>query len=322
MTRDGVSMSERAEAGHEQLTGGVRNGEVPDELTVLFVTGMSGAGRSTAANVLEDDGWYVADNVPPSLISTMVGMVRESDPTITRLAMVLRASHPNLAHELEQLRDSLEESGIRTRLLYLDASEEALVRRFEQVRRRHPLQGKETLIEGIARERTILAPIKNVADLVVETSALTAAKLRSVVEGVSPGDTEPRLSVAVQSFGFKYGLPIDSDLVADVRFLPNPHWIDELRDHNGQEAPVRDYVLGQPDAGDFLGLYTDLVSIVGRGYLREGKRYMTISVGCTGGKHRSVAISEELARRLRKAVDDSGVASYDVRVMHRDLGRE
>ena len=316
-------MNERAKAGHdEQLTGGVRNGEVPDGLTVLFVTGMSGAGRSTAANVLEDDGWYVADNVPPSLISTMVGMVRESDPTITRLAMVLRASHPNLAHELEQLRDSLEESGIRTRLLYLDASEEALVRRFEQVRRRHPLQGKETLIEGIARERTILAPIKNVADLVVETSALTAAKLRSVVEGVSPGDTEPRLSIAVQSFGFKYGLPIDSDLVADVRFLPNPHWIDELRDHNGQEAPVRDYVLGQPDAGDFLDLYTDLVSIVGRGYLLEGKRYMTISVGCTGGKHRSVAISEELARRLRKAVDDSGVASYDVRVMHRDLGRE
>ncbi|TYQ11685.1 RNase adapter RapZ [Gordonia sp. C13] len=316
-------MSEQAEAEHDQqLNGGVRNGEVPDGLTVLFVTGMSGAGRSTAANVLEDDGWYVADNVPPSLISTMVGMVRENDPTITRLAMVLRASHPNLAHELEQLRDSLEESGIRTRLLYLDASEEALVRRFEQVRRRHPLQGKETLIEGIARERAILAPIKNVADLVVETSALTAAKLRSVVEGVSPGDTEPRLSIAVQSFGFKYGLPIDSDLVADVRFLPNPHWIDELRDHNGQEAPVRDYVLGQPDAGDFLDLYTGLVSIVGRGYLREGKRYMTISVGCTGGKHRSVAISEELARRLRKTVDDSGVASYDVRVMHRDLGRE
>ena len=316
-------MSEQAEAEHDQqLNGGVRNGEVPDGLTVLFVTGMSGAGRSTAANVLEDDGWYVADNVPPSLISTMVGMVRENDPTITRLAMVLRASHPNLAHELEQLRDSLEESGIRTRLLYLDASEEALVRRFEQVRRRHPLQGKETLIEGIARERAILAPIKNVADLVVETSALTAAKLRSVVEGVSPGDTEPRLSIAVQSFGFKYGLPIDSDLVADVRFLPNPHWIDELRDHNGREAPVRDYVLGQPDAGDFLDLYTGLVSIVGRGYLREGKRYMTISVGCTGGKHRSVAISEELARRLRKTVDDSGVASYDVRVMHRDLGRE
>ncbi|WP_055474717.1 RNase adapter RapZ [Gordonia sp. HS-NH1] len=307
---------------HTEVEGTVTAEQTGTDFTVLFVTGMSGAGRSTAANVLEDDGWYVADNVPPSLISTMVGMVREDDPSITRLAMVLRASDDNLAHQLEQLRDRLEQSGIRTRLLYLDASDQVLVRRFEQVRRRHPLQGKETLVEGIARERAILAPIKNVADLVVETSALTAAKLRAIVEGVAPGDTEPRLSIVVQSFGFKYGLPIDSDLVADVRFLPNPHWIDELRDHNGREAPVRDYVLGQPDADGFLDLYTGLVSIVGRGYLREGKRYMTISVGCTGGKHRSVAIAEELSARLRRAVDDAGLASYDVRVMHRDLGRE
>ncbi|MFT4395703.1 RNase adapter RapZ [Gordonia lacunae] len=307
---------------HTDVEGTMTAAQTGTDFTVLFVTGMSGAGRSTAANVLEDDGWYVADNVPPSLISTMVGMVRADDPSITRLAMVLRASDDNLAHQLEQLRDSLEQSGIRTRLLYLDASDQVLVRRFEQVRRRHPLQGKETLVEGIARERAILAPIKNVADLVVETSALTAAKLRAIVEGVAPGDTEPRLSIVVQSFGFKYGLPIDSDLVADVRFLPNPHWIDELRDHNGREAPVRDYVLGQPDADGFLDLYTGLVSIVGRGYLREGKRYMTISVGCTGGKHRSVAIAEELSARLRRAVDDAGTASYDVRVMHRDLGRE
>ena len=307
---------------HTEVESTVTAEQAGTDFTVLFVTGMSGAGRSTAANVLEDDGWYVADNVPPSLISTMVGMVREDDPSITRLAMVLRASDDNLAHQLEQLRDRLEQSGIRTRLLYLDASDQVLVRRFEQVRRRHPLQGKETLVEGIARERAILAPIKNVADLVVETSALTAAKLRAIVEGVAPGDTEPRLSIVVQSFGFKYGLPIDSDLVADVRFLPNPHWIDELRDHNGREAPVRDYVLGQPDADGFLDLYTGLVSIVGRGYLREGKRYMTISVGCTGGKHRSVAIAEELSARLRRAVDDAGLASYDVRVMHRDLGRE
>ncbi|AFR48916.1 RNase adapter RapZ [Gordonia sp. KTR9] len=307
---------------HTEAESTVTAEQTGTDFTVLFVTGMSGAGRSTAANVLEDDGWYVADNVPPSLISTMVGMVREDDPSITRLAMVLRASDDNLAHQLEQLRDRLEQSGIRTRLLYLDASDQVLVRRFEQVRRRHPLQGKETLVEGIARERAILAPIKNVADLVVETSALTAAKLRAIVEGVAPGDTEPRLSIVVQSFGFKYGLPIDSDLVADVRFLPNPHWIDELRDHNGREAPVRDYVLGQPDADGFLDHYTGLVSIVGRGYLREGKRYMTISVGCTGGKHRSVAIAEELSARLRRAVDDAGLASYDVRVMHRDLGRE
>ena len=296
-------------------------GGSPEDLTVLFVTGMSGAGRSTAANVLEDDGWYVADNVPPSLISKMVQMVREGDPAITRLALVLRASDPGLATELETLRTSLENDGIRTKLLYLDASDHALVRRFEQVRRRHPLQGRETLTEGIARERAILAPIKNVADLVVETSALTVAKLREVVEDAYP-QADSRLSVAVQSFGFKYGLPIDSDLVVDVRFLPNPYWVDELRDHNGLQEPVRDYVLGHPDVPGFLDLYTELVGIVGRGYLREGKRYMTISGGSTGGKHRSVALAEELARRLGERIDDAGAAHYDVRVLHRDLGRE
>ncbi|MDL9935809.1 RNase adapter RapZ [Gordonia sp. ABSL1-1] len=290
-------------------------------MVVLFVTGMSGAGRSTAANILEDDGWYVADNVPPSLISSMVEMVGNADPSVSKLALVVRASAPGLANELEGLRDGLERGGIVTKLLYLDATDQALVRRFEQVRRRHPLQGRETLVEGIARERAILAPIKNVADLVVETSALTVAKLRDVVEGAYP-NTGNRLSIAVQSFGFKYGLPIDSDLVADVRFLPNPYWVDELREHNGLEAPVRDYVLGQDDAPSFLDHYTALIGIVGRGYLREGKRYMTISVGCTGGKHRSVAISEELARRLRERTAADGSAHYDVRVLHRDLGRE
>lgn len=293
-----------------------------DGLTVLFVAGMSGAGRSTAANVLEDDGWYVADNVPPSLMSTMVEMVCDADPDITRLALVLRATDPSLGTQLDTVRESLAAAGIRTKVLFLEASDHVLVRRFEQVRRRHPLQGKETLIDGIARERMILAPIKNTADLVVETSSLTAGKLREIVEEVYPHDDQRRLSVAVQSFGFKYGLPIDSDLVADVRFLPNPYWVPELRDHNGREDSVRDYVLGQPDAPGFLDLYTDLVSLVGQGYLREGKRYMTISVGCTGGKHRSVAIAEELARRLRAAADGDGTARYDVRVMHRDLGRE
>lgn len=292
------------------------------QLVVLFVAGMSGAGRSTVANVLEDDGWYVADNVPPTLISTMVDLVGDSDPPILRLAMVLRATDSSLGSELQSLRASLASRGARTRLLFLDASDQVLVRRFEQVRRRHPLQGSETLIEGIARERQILAPIKNSADLVVETSALTVAKLREVVEDAYPHDANSRLSIAVQSFGFKYGLPIDSDLVADVRFLPNPYWVNELRDLNGQDEPVRDYVLGQSDSGTFLDLYIDLVGVAGRGYLREGKRYMTISIGCTGGKHRSVAMSEELARRLRIAADDDGTARYDVRVMHRDLGRE
>jgi UPF0042 nucleotide-binding protein len=297
-------------------------GREATDLTVLFVAGLSGAGRSTAANVLEDDGWYVADNVPPSLIATMVEMVRESDPTISRLAMVIRASDDEIGGQLDDLRKSLETSGARTKLLFLDASDHVLVRRFEQVRRRHPLQGRETLVDGIARERAILAPIKNSADLVVETSALTAAKLREVVEGVYPHDTDNRLSVAVQSFGFKYGLPIDSDYVADVRFLPNPYWIADLRAQNGCDDEVRDYVLGQDGAGRFVDLHLEIVAVVAPGYLREGKRYMTISIGCTGGKHRSVAISEEVGRRLAAATDTHGTPCYDVRVIHRDLGRE
>lgn len=293
-----------------------------DGLVVLFVAGMSGAGRSTAANVLEDDGWYVADNVPTALIATMVAMVREERQPIDRLAMVLRASDRSLGAQLENLRADLAAGGVRTKVLFLEASDHVLVRRFEQVRRRHPLQGTGTLIEGIARERMILAPIKDAADLVVETSALTAAKLRDIVEEVSPQDADTRLAVVVQSFGFKYGLPIDSDLVADVRFLPNPYWVAELRELNGRDAPVREYVLDRPDTGSFLDLYTDLVTLVGRGYLREGKRYMTISVGCTGGKHRSVAITEELARRLRVVAAADGATGLDIRVMHRDLGRE
>ncbi|RPA19680.1 RNase adapter RapZ [Gordonia sp. OPL2] len=291
-------------------------------LTVLFVAGMSGAGRSTAANVLEDDGWYVADNVPPTLISTMIDLVRESDPDISRLAMVIRASDETIGRQLDDVRKALEASGARTKVLFLDASDHILVRRFEQVRRRHPLQGGETLVDGIARERAILAPIKSAADLVVETSALTAAKLREVVEGVYPHQADNRLSVAVQSFGFKYGLPIDSDLVADVRFLPNPHWVPELREQNGRDAHVRDYVLGQDGATRLVELYLDLVDLVSTGYLREGKRYMTISIGCTGGKHRSVAISEEIGRRLRTQTSSDGAPRFDVRVIHRDLGRE
>ncbi|MEE3850424.1 RNase adapter RapZ [Gordonia sp. LSe1-13] len=294
----------------------------PPDYTVLFVAGMSGAGRSTAANVLEDDGWYVADNVPPSLIATMVRTVRESDPAVARLAMVLRASDDGIGGQLDDLRKSLEAAGARTKLLFLDASDHVLVRRFEQVRRRHPLQGRETLVDGIARERVILAPIKNSADLVVETSALTAAKLREVVEGVYPHDTDNRLSVAVQSFGFKYGLPIDSDYVADARFLPNPYWIPELRAHNGRDDDVRDYVLGQDGAARFVDLQLGMAEVVAPGYLREGKRYMTISIGCTGGKHRSVAISEEIGRRLGEMLDERGAPRFDVRVIHRDLGRE
>ncbi len=290
-------------------------------LTVLFVVGMSGAGRSSVANILEDDGWYVADNVPPSLVAKLVDFVHTDSPAIARMGIVVRATDSAIDDELAQVRDQLAQAGVTTRVLFLDASDQILVRRFEQVRRRHPMQGGETLIEGIARERAVLAPIMDSADLVVETSNLSIAKLRAVVEGMYPSTGDEKLSIALQSFGFKYGLPIDSDLVADVRFLPNPYWIPELREHNGRDEPVRDYVLGQPEAEQFARTYVDLVALVAPGYLREGKRYMTISVGCTGGKHRSVAMTEELARRLMELSGD-GDSRYDIRVMHRDLGRE
>ncbi|GEE02738.1 nucleotide-binding protein [Gordonia spumicola] len=290
--------------------------------TVLFVTGMSGAGRTSVANVLEDDGWYVSDNVPVSLISQLIDMVRSDEDGPNKIALVVRAGEAGFADEIARLRDQLEAGGARTSIVFVDASDDVLVRRFEQVRRRHPLQGNGTLSEGIAAERLRLAGVQAGAGTVIDTSNLSATRLRSIVASTFGSVGSTALSVAVQSFGFKYGLPIDCNLVADVRFLPNPYWIPELREHNGRDPEVRDYVLGQTDAPEFLDRYTDLVGIVARGYKREGKGYMTIGVGCTGGKHRSVAMSTELARRLSEIVDEDGSPLYSVQVTHRDLGRE
>ena len=296
--------------------------ETETPTTVLFVTGMSGAGRTSVANVLEDEGWYVADNVPVSVIAQAVDGVRTSELGAEKVAMVVRATGPSFADELESLRAELADGGARTTMLFVDASDPVLVRRFEQVRRRHPLQGNGTISEGIAAERDMLADVKAKADTVIDTSDLSSTRLRSIVESTFPSAGGKRLTIAVQSFGFKYGLPIDSDLVADVRFLPNPYWLPELREFNGRDEKVRDYVLGQDDAEEFQSRYVGIIDIVARGYLREGKGYMTVGIGCTGGKHRSVAMSEELARRLREETDENGEPRYDVQVTHRDLGRE
>jgi UPF0042 nucleotide-binding protein len=287
---------------------------------VLLVTGLSGAGSSTVANLLEDAGWYVVDNVPHTLIRSMVDVARRENSAISRMAIVMRIQIDSYASALDDLRAQLDEAGVDPKVVFIEASDQVLVQRFEQVRRRHPLQGNGTLISAIATERAMLEPVKERADLVIDTSGLSVQRLRVIIEGAYANASVADVSVVVESFGFKYGLPIDADMVADVRFLPNPHWVPELRDHNGLEEPVRDYVLGQQGAGEFLEKYEQILRLVGAGYRREGKRYMTVAIGCTGGKHRSVAMSEAIAARLSCPADDA--TAFAVRVAHRDLGRE
>jgi RNase adapter protein RapZ len=284
-------------------------------IDVVLVTGLSGAGRGTAAKVLEDLGWYVADNLPPELITRMVELGLAAGSRITRLALVMDVRSRGFTGDVEWVRNDLATRNITPRVLFLEASDDILVRRYEQNRRSHPLQGNQTLAEGIAAERTLLAPIRATADLVIDTSSLSVPALRESIEQAFGTETVALTSVTVESFGYKYGLPMDADTVMDVRFLPNPHWVDELRRHTGQHPAVRDYVLGQPGAMDFLETYHRLLDVVIDGYRREGKRYMTVAIGCTGGKHRSVAIAEALAHQLQ---DDQ----LTVRVLHRDLGRE
>lgn len=285
-------------------------------IDVVLVTGLSGAGRGTAAKVLEDLGWYVADNLPPELITRMVDLGLAAGSRITQLAVVMDVRSRGFSGDLDSVRSELATRGITPRVLFLEASDQILVRRYEQNRRSHPMQGETTLAEGIAAERALLAPVRAEADLVIDTSALSVPALREIVERSFGAESVPTTSVTVESFGFKYGLPMDADMVMDVRFLPNPHWVDELRPHSGQHPAVRDYVLGQPGAQRFLSTYHELLGLVLDGYRREGKRYMTVAIGCTGGKHRSVAMAEALVGLL------SADPNLAVRALHRDLGRE
>ncbi|MGB3485328.1 MAG: RNase adapter RapZ [Mycobacterium sp.] len=292
------------------------HGPVDAGIDVVLVTGLSGAGRGTAAKVLEDLGWYVADNLPTELIARMVDFGLAAGSRITQLAVVMDARSRGFTGDLDAVRSELATRGINPRVLFLEASDDILVRRYEQNRRSHPLQGDLTLAEGIAAERAMLTSVRAGADLIIDTSSLPVPALRSSIEQAFGTETAPTTAVTVESFGFKYGLPMDADMVMDVRFLPNPHWVDDLRPHSGQHPAVRDYVLGQPGAEKFLGTYHELLGLVIEGYRREGKRYMTVAIGCTGGKHRSVAIAEALVARL------SSVDRLAVRVLHRDLGRE
>ncbi|HEX2314656.1 MAG TPA: RNase adapter RapZ [Thermomonospora sp.] len=286
---------------------------IPD---IVIVTGMSGAGRSTAAKSLEDLDWFVVDNLPPGLLATMAdlgGRVRDAVP---RIAVVVDVRSRAFTSDLHSSIADLEARGVHPRVVFLEAGDDELVRRFEAVRRPHPLQGDGRLVDGIARERELVREVRAEADLVIDTSALNVHELRAKIVGFfGTGSGESSLRATVVSFGYKYGLPVDADLVVDCRFLPNPHWVPELRPMNGRDAPVRDYVLGQRGAKEFLDSYTDVLRLLAEGYEREGKHYVTLAVGCTGGKHRSVAMAEQLAARLR----DTGI---EVQVAHRDLGRE
>jgi UPF0042 nucleotide-binding protein len=291
-------------------------GEPESGIDVVLVTGLSGAGRGTAAKVLEDLGWYVADNLPPELIARMVDLGLAAGSRITQLAVVMDVRSKGFTGDLDWVRNELATRNIHPRVLFMEASDDILVRRYENNRRSHPLQGNQTLAEGIAAERAMLAPVRASADLIIDTSTLSVRALRESIERAFGGETVAQTSVTVESFGFKYGLPMDADMVMDVRFLPNPHWVDELRPQTGQHPAVRDYVLSQPGATEFLQTYHQLLKLVVDGYSREGKRYMTVAIGCTGGKHRSVAMAEALAGLL------GGNEHLSARVLHRDLGRE
>jgi UPF0042 nucleotide-binding protein len=278
---------------------------------IVIITGMSGAGRSTAAKSLEDLGWFVVDNLPPALLPTMLDLADRA--SLAGIAAIVDVRSRAFSTDLKSAISSLAARGVSPHVVFLEASDEALVRRFENVRRPHPMQGPGTITDGIAAERELLREVRGDSDVVLDTSRLNVHELRSRMHAYFGGDSVTGLRLNIVSFGYKYGLPVDADLVADCRFLPNPHWVPSLRPLSGCDAAVRDYVLSQPGAAEFLDAYLAVLEVSLAGFEREGKRYVTIAVGCTGGKHRSVAIAEQIAARL---------GGRDVTVSHRDLGRE
>ncbi|NII39696.1 UPF0042 nucleotide-binding protein [Curtobacterium flaccumfaciens] len=284
---------------------------------VLIVTGMSGAGRSTVGKALEDLGWYVVDNLPTQMLGPLTDLADRAGESIPKIATVVDVRGGRFFTDPERAVQSLREStSARVRVLFLEATDQVLVRRFEQVRRPHPLQGEDTLLDGIARERTRLLGLREASDLIIDTSDLNIHQLANSVTERFAEDRFVGVQVTLMSFGFKYGLPADADMVADVRFIPNPYWVPELRPHTGLDKPVSDYVMEQSGARPFVDRYTSVLEPVFEGYQRENKRHATIAIGCTGGKHRSVAIVAELASLLR------GMPNVAVRVKNRDLGRE
>ena len=288
----------------------------PVEAELLVVTGMSGAGRSTAADALEDHGWYVVENLPPQMLGTLAEIVSHAPGSISKLAVVMDVRSKELFADIRAALRNLEASGVGFRVLFLDADDGVLVRRFEQGRRPHPLQGGGRILDGIAAERELLHELRTSADIVLDTSALNVHGLATAITELFSETGPVALRLNVMSFGFKYGLPVDANFVADARFIPNPHWVPALRPHTGLDKDVSDYVLEAQGVSNFVERYVLALEPVLDGYRQENKHYATIAVGCTGGKHRSVAVAVELSRRLAQ------YPRVTVTTTHRDLGRE
>ena len=280
----------------------------------LIIAGLSGAGRSTAGDTFEDLGWFVIDNLPPALIGKVAELVGRPGSETERVALVVGRAGGGAVEELSASLEQLRKGGDRVRVLFLEASSEVLVRRFEGTRRRHPLEG-EGVVDSINLERQLMQPIRDMADVVVDTTELNVHQLRDrLLHLFSREDPASSMRTSIVSFGYKHGAPLDADLLLDCRFLPNPHWVDELRPFTGLDAPVRDYVLKQPETAEFLTKLDDLLGLLLPAYVREGKSYLTIAVGCTGGQHRSVVLAEEIA----KCIEARG---FHPTVHHRDIER-
>ncbi|GAA2551655.1 UPF0042 nucleotide-binding protein [Neomicrococcus aestuarii] len=290
--------------------------EKPQESELLIVTGLSGAGRTTTSHALEDHGWYVVENLPPQMLVTLADLVARNPHSIPRLAVVVDVRSKHLFDSIRESLNSLTAAGVTYRVLFLEAAENVLVRRFEQGRRPHPLQGSGRISEGIAAERELLQEIRSRADVVLDTTNFNVHDLNREITQLFSDHGPIVLRLNIMSFGFKYGLPNDANFVADVRFVPNPHWVPELRPFTGQDPQVSEFVLEAQGTQQFIEHYVAALEPVLEGYRRENKHYATLAVGCTGGKHRSVAIAEELAHRL------SALPSVKITVAHRDLGRE
>lgn len=290
MQRDAQHTTQRSASTSMQLS---------DRFEVMLITGMSGAGRSHAANALEDMGWYVIDNLPPKLLIPLVDMMTSSGSKVHKLAAVIDVRSRGYFDDLFAVLAHIDDLGVKTRILFLDASDAVLIKRYESVRRPHPLQRGGRLIDGILEERELLSHLKDCANIIIDTSALSIHQLSTKLYEGLLGKGSSTVSVHIFSFGFKYGMPMDADFVADMRFLPNPFWVPELRELTGKDQAVQDYVLSNSAAITFLDSYENALLTAIDGFAKEDKHYVTIAVGCTGGQHRSVAVSIELARRLR-----------------------